>query len=319
MKKNKNSASAEKKVLLLIAIMLSAVTMVFGQWTIDEGFEGGIIPAGWEVYDANGDEFEWVAYENSSVAHSGDWVAAVECYDNDGDDWLITPQVTIQTGDSFIFFARAWYSSEDFNVKLSTTGNAIDNFDITLESVTGLGDDYVEFEYDLSTYAGQNIYLAIQWIQDTYCLVVDDVKVGQAEPNDVGMLSIEIPEGHHFLNSEVIPSGTIKNYGTSEITDDFDIGCEIVDALDVLVYNSTIVHSGSLFPEETEVVTFPDTWIPDEIGIYYVTMSTDLTGDANPNNDSFTEETEIVQHYGTGGPDAFGYQWIDSTEEGGPV
>jgi hypothetical protein len=134
-KKNKNSASAEKKVLLLIAVMLSAVTMVFGQWTIDEGFEGGVIPAGWTVYDANGDGFEWVAYENSSVAHSGDWVTAVECYDNDGDDWLITPQVTIQTGDSFIFFARAWYSSEDFNVKLSTTGNAIGNFDITLESI----------------------------------------------------------------------------------------------------------------------------------------------------------------------------------------
>ena len=48
-------------------------------------------------------------------------------------------------------------------------------------------------------------------------------------------------------------------------------------------------------------------------------MITDLTDDANSNNDGFSIETEIVIHYGTGGPDAFGYQWIDNEVEGGPV
>ena len=171
-----------KNVILMIAIMLLSVTMAFGQWNIDEGFEGGIIPAGWTVYDVNGDGYEWVAYENASAAHSGDWVAAVECYGSDGEDWLITPQVTIQSGDFFIFFIKAWFGTEDFNVKLSTTGNSISNFNVTLESVTGLGDDYVEYSYDLSSYAGSDIYLAIEWDQDTYALVVDDVKVGQEAP-----------------------------------------------------------------------------------------------------------------------------------------
>ena len=308
-----------KKVLLLIVVLLSSVTMAFGQWNIDEGFEGGVIPADWTVYDVNGDGYEWVAYQNTSVAHSGDWVAAVECFDNDGHDWLITPPVVIQDGDSFIFFAKAWYGSEDMNVKLSTSGNSIEDFDVTLESVTGLGDDYVEFEYDLSPYAGEAIYLAIEWIQDTYCLVVDDVKVGQAEPNDVGMVSIEVPADHHFLGEEIYPSGTIQNYATSDITEDFDITCEILDELSAVVYSSTFEHSGTLYPGATEVIDFTVDWLPTEIGDYTVTMTTYLTGDANPNNDSITEETEIVQHYGTGGPDAFDYQWIDSTEEGGPV
>ncbi|MBC8415700.1 MAG: choice-of-anchor J domain-containing protein, partial [Candidatus Cloacimonetes bacterium] len=195
------------KTVLLLAAMLFIATSAFAQWSIDEGFEGGVIPADWTVYDVNNDGYEWTAYQNTSAAHSGDWMATVECYGSDGEDWLITPQVTIQTGDSFIFFVKAWYGTEDFNVKLSTTGNSIGDFDVILESITGLGDEYMEYSYDLSSYAGSDIYLAVEWIQDTYALVVDDVKVGQAESIDVGMLSIEIPEDYHYVNSDIYPSG----------------------------------------------------------------------------------------------------------------
>ena len=215
MKDQRTKTQLSLGTIIIIMIIMFSTTFSYAQWSIDEGFEGGIIPADWTIYDVNGDGDQWFALENTTHAHTGDWLAAVPCYGNDGHDWLITPQVTIQAGDEFIFFAKAWYGSEDMNVKLSTTGNAIGNFNVTLENVTGLGDSYVEFTYDLSAYAGQDIYLAIEWIYNFYALVVDDVKVGQALAADAGMVSIEVPVNYHLENSEIYPSGTIQNYGST--------------------------------------------------------------------------------------------------------
>ena len=302
-----------------VLLMVISSFSLWGQWQIEEGFESGTIPAEWTIYDVNNDGSQWRAYENSDKAHSGDWSAFVDCYTSDGEDWLVTPAVTVQAGDSFIFYARSWASTEDFNVKLSTSGNAISNFNHTLESVTGVGNDYVEYSYDLGSYAGTTIYLAIEWLQDTYGMLIDDVKVGQPQANDVGMLSLENPAAHEFLNAEIYPAGTIQNYGTSEVSESFDITCIITNSQSTVVYSSIYTFSGTLAAAATESITFTDAWIPAEIGDYETTMTTQLTGDANPNNDTISDDTEVVEHYGTGGPDDFGYHWIDSTEEGGPV
>ncbi|MCD4817171.1 MAG: T9SS type A sorting domain-containing protein, partial [Candidatus Cloacimonetes bacterium] len=109
------------------------------------------------------------------------------------------------------------------------------------------------------------------------------------------------------------------NYGTADITENFDITCEIYNENAEVVYFETFTHTGTISPTETEEVIFADLWIPTEIGTYYITMITCLSDDANTNNNGFSVESEIVIHYGTSDPDAFGYQWIDSTVEGGPV
>ncbi len=138
-------------------------------------------------------------------------------------------------------------------------------------------------------------------------------------PADVGVLSIEEPDMSEVVDRVLTPSGTVQNFGGSDVTASFDVTCEIVDESMVTVYSSTVVHSGTIAPGATDVVTFIDTWLPTALGAYAVTMTTALAGDANPGNDAHEIETEIAEHYGTGGPDEMGYEWIDSGEPGGPV
>ncbi|MCD4817929.1 MAG: T9SS type A sorting domain-containing protein [Candidatus Cloacimonetes bacterium] len=181
-----------------------------------------------------------------------------------------------------------------------------------------MGTDYVEYQYDLSAYAGQDIYLAIHWIYNFYAMIVEDVKVGQNQPNDVGMLSIETPEDHHHINTEIFPAGTIQNFGSSQIDVDFEITCEITDESSTVVYNDTYLHNGTLLPNATETISFTTSWIPTETGYYSVSMTSNLADDAYSENDNFTFETRIVEHYGIGGPDEYGYMWIDNEVEDGP-
>ena len=301
---------------IILLMVLFGAKAIFAQWTINEGFEGGSIPSNWTIYDENDDGEQWGTLQHN-YAHSGAWFATVQCYGNDGDDWLITPRVTIQNGDVFTFFARAWYSTEDMKVRLSTTGKKKNNFNVLLESVTGLGSSYQEFTYDLSAYNGQQVYLAIQWLQDSYSLVVDDIKVGQPQASDVGVLSIESPLGFNMLGSEIVPSCTVKNFGASELSDDFPVGCNIRNAENTIVYSETLTFTSDLQPSETGQVSF-SSWLAADTGAYIITMFTSLPGDGDPSNDTLVDATTIVLHYGTGGPDLMGYRWIDSDEPDGP-
>lgn len=162
-------------ILLLLACLLPA----FGQWHIDEDFEGiTTLPAGWTIHD-DGDGMTWRNIHDPSHAHSGSRVAFVDNYlPNQNADWLITPQVNVNAGDSLVFWTRSWISTENLKVFVSTTGTAIGNFTTQILNLQELGTTYQQFSHNLSAYAGQSIYIGFFWECENYGILVDDVRVG---------------------------------------------------------------------------------------------------------------------------------------------
>ena len=83
-------------------------------------------------------------------------------------DWLISPPITVPSGGVLEFYAGSYWkwSQASFYVKLSTTGNSPSDFNILLGAETNVPrireHGWTRFVYDLSDYAGQQVYIAIQ-------------------------------------------------------------------------------------------------------------------------------------------------------------
>ena len=150
-----------------------------------EDFEGETLPTGWTTIDANEDGNTWSI--GHSTTHSGNNGAYNLSYIYSSDnsinttpnDWLVSPQLDLQGT------LRVWLSgyarsssnySEHFEILISTTGNSVSDFTTTLVAETTTGDTYVEYTADLSSYAGQQGYIAIHHFNctDQYYLYVDD-------------------------------------------------------------------------------------------------------------------------------------------------
>ena len=174
-----------------------------GGWTVD--FESGI-PSGWATIDADGDGFNWMLASEgmgTGYGHNGssDMVLSQSYNNNYGaltpDNYIVTPQVTPTAGSTFSFWAcaqdNAW-AGEHFGVAISTGSQTNANDFTTVQEwtmtakasgVMAPGRDgqtraqgnWYEYSVDLSSYAGQNIYVAIRHFNctDWFYLDVDDV------------------------------------------------------------------------------------------------------------------------------------------------
>ncbi len=97
-------------------------------------------------------------------------------------DWFITPQINLQNNSAFIFWAKSvteQYGLERFNVYLSTTTNSISSFtQISSGSFIEAPINWTKYEYDLSAYDGQSIYIAIQCVShDAWAFQIDDLLI----------------------------------------------------------------------------------------------------------------------------------------------
>ncbi|MBE0639909.1 MAG: choice-of-anchor J domain-containing protein [Bacteroidales bacterium] len=126
----------------------------------------------------------------TTPALSGDWApftgqkyaACFAATTPPNNDWLVTPKITVSPDEWFSFYAKSvtnQYGLERFKVGISTTGTQSADFTIiSAGSYIEPPITWTKYSYDLSTYAGQEVYLAINCLSnDAFVLMIDELKI----------------------------------------------------------------------------------------------------------------------------------------------
>lgn len=104
------------------------------------------------------------------------------------DDWLISPKLRLPShGPKMEFYVKSFLDElglERYNVLVSSTDNALESFSV-IGSTREAPVTWTRVEVDLSEYAGQEVYLAIQCVsEDNFMFMIDDIKVSEPTGNE---------------------------------------------------------------------------------------------------------------------------------------
>ena len=210
-----------KKLLLLLALM---PFIGFTQFT--QNFDAGTtIPAGWSVING-GDTGTWIIVDFSSsttiAANSGTNAAAIGYGSTAHADYLVTPSISVIAGvsDNLSFWGRSRDASypETISVRISTTTPTAAAFTNVLAAsiAPASGTAFYQYQYDLSAYVGQTIYIGFySSTTDMFYFDLDDVVVS-------GILSNE-----NFTSSKLNvypnPAQNILNINYNEVINRVEI------------------------------------------------------------------------------------------------
>lgn len=257
-----------KKTLLFLAAMLTFGLAANAQTIFSEDFESvttssqtglGDIPAGWTLYEDDltnysSSQQDFTAFGKSwKVYNMSGWgqLAMSITYTMEGtacDRWLITPAITIpDNGDyKLVFDQIASQYSEHMSVKVSTTNTEKASFTQTLmdNELLNAGDSTRLF--DLSSFAGQTIYIAfIAQTADGLYTAVDNVEVKVVAPDDISAVDA-------YTNSWTVQNALIPIHLTV-----FNEGLDTLHSFDIAY---TVNNSEELSFSVTDLSVAPFTY-----------------------------------------------------------
>lgn len=169
-------------------------------------------PACWDTIDADGDGYNWSLI--SGAVHSASYENYVGALTPD--NWLITPQFQLAANTNYEVTWNAdpqdvLYPAEHYGLYVSTTTADTTAFTLLQEwTLTDAGHVPV---VDLSTYAGQTIYLAFRhWnCTDMYRIAIDNFQLREAA--GANQITVTLTQNNPMYGS--VAGGGVYNIGDS--------------------------------------------------------------------------------------------------------
>lgn len=209
-----------KKILFFVALFTTTLMASKAQTLLfNEGFENGL-PSTWNNIDHDGDGFSWevlTADEDLIDTHTGNGCIASASYDYEEeealepDNYLISPAITIPANLTAANMPMLswWVAAQDpdypadyYEVRISTTGNAVSDFTSSAVYAEILStDEWAQHHVDLSSYIGQTIHIAFIHTNcsDEFIMKLDDISV------------------FYFENPSIVTTPNAIDFGTVEL------------------------------------------------------------------------------------------------------
>ena len=259
---------------------------------LDESFEDGI-PADWSLYTME-DPSTWTT--TTDQAHTGTTSAYHEDIDAVCDNWLVTPQLTI---DNAAYFFKVWqyevystyYETHEIVVSTGSGDPADGDFTSVIYEGAGAEETWEEIVVSLAEFEGLDIYIGFHYIgeyADQWS--IDDLTVSTVSLHDLGVTEINFTST--ILNFENRAIISLHNYASSTESG-FELNLTIMDENAVIVFNETETV-GSIAPNgdlDSEIFLSGI----DELGVYSVTATVILPEDENLANNILTGSMEMVE------------------------
>ncbi len=211
--------------LLLFSFFFTATSQVV---TVNEGFENWP-PLNWEIYE-NGVALDGWIQDWQGISHSGEHSAYNDIDNAQCDNWLVSPQISVTSSD---YTLRYWdlNGSPEYYDKVSilvstNSGVPTDGDFIEVFVTTNLNLDWEQKTIDLSSYIGEEIYVAFRYEGTWHTWFVDDVIVGPTSFTDGTLTGIVNPTGVSETSTTEDIIVTLKNFGTTLI-EEIDIEWDI--------------------------------------------------------------------------------------------
>jgi hypothetical protein len=214
------------KKLLLLLLLSSAM---FSQTIYEEKFTAAqtLTTSGWTIFNQDTDTgvaTNWVRFTEGSngLMASFSWYNNVVYTPN---NYAFSPAInlTTYTGPIKLSYKHSApnpsWDLESYTLYV-TTSPTVAAATTALHSQTTLDgiNTLTEITFDLSSYAGQTIYLCFRHhnVSDQYYLYIDDIKVEKMLSNNVALQSVVVQPFIAAGNQTY--SGTVKNVGTNSVT-----------------------------------------------------------------------------------------------------